>query len=67
MTGIGTDGLESYLKTAAAAGTKYTVSNVSDFAGILSFKLVASGALSGTYPDSSAIVQDGKISILTIK
>ncbi len=67
MSGIGTDALRSYLQTAAAAGTKYTVSDVEDLGGIVSFKLKVSGALSGDYAQSSAIVNNGKISILTIQ
>lgn len=67
VSGIGTDGLKSYLQTAAAAGAKYSISNVQDLDSIVSFTLTISGPGAGTFANSSAIIQDGKITIVTIK
>jgi|GEM_PF-2852261 len=65
--GIGAANLKSYLQTAAAVGTRYTVSSARALDNIVSFTVTVSGATSGTYPNSSAIVEDGKITILTIQ
>lgn len=67
ISGVGTDGLKSYLQTAAAAGAKYSISNVQDLDSIVTFTLKISGPGSGTFPNSSAIIENGKITIVTIK
>lgn len=67
MSGVGKDQLQSYLQTAAAAGAKYTASNIQDLGGIVTFAVTLSGPFSGTYPNSSIIIEDGKITVLAVQ
>lgn len=66
-SGIGKASLQSYMNLAVAAGAQFQVSNVSDIGGIVTFTVTVSGVGAGTYSNSSAIVQDGKVSIFTIQ
>ncbi len=66
-SGIGKDDLRSNLQLAQTVGTTFRVSNVQDLGGIVTFTVTVSGFGAGTYSNSSAIVQDGKVAILTIK
>ncbi len=67
VNGIGADNLKSYLQTAAAAGAKYTISEVQDLDGIVSFALAISGPGAASFPESSVIIQNGKIIVMTLK
>lgn len=67
INGIGKENLKGYLQTAAFAGAKFAVSNVQDLDSVVTFSMTVSGPTAGTYSDSSVIIQDGKIMILTIK
>ncbi|OQY98716.1 MAG: hypothetical protein B6D41_02170, partial [Chloroflexi bacterium UTCFX4] len=67
MSGVGKDQLQSYLQTATAAGAKYTASNIQDLGGIITFAVTISGPISGTYPNSSIIIEDGKITVLAVQ
>lgn len=66
-SGIGKDSLRSNLQLALAVGATFKVSNVQDVAGIVTFTVTVSGPSAGTFTNSSAIVQNGKIAIFTIK
>lgn len=66
-SGIGKDSLKSNLQLALAVGATFKVSNVQDLAGIVTFTVTVSGPSAGTFTNSSAIVQNGKIAIFTVK
>lgn len=66
-SGIGKSALQSYMQLAVAAGASFKVSNINDLGGLVTFTTTVSGISAGTYTNSSAIVQDGKISIFTIQ
>lgn len=66
-TGVGKDSLRSNLQFALNFGTTFQVSNIRDLGGVTTFTAQASGFGGGTFPNSSVILQDGKIVILTIK
>lgn len=67
VNGIGADGLKNYLQLGAAAGAQYSVSNVQSLDGIVSFALAISGPGAQSFPNSSVIIQDGKIALVTLK
>lgn len=66
-SGVGKASLQSYLQLALAAGSTFAVSNVQDLGGIVTFTVTVSGVGAGTYSNSSAIVDEGKIVLLTLK
>lgn len=66
-TGVGKDSLRSNLQFALNFGTTFQVSNIQDLGGVTTFSATATGFGGGTFPNSSVILQDGKIMILTIK
>jgi hypothetical protein len=66
-SGVGKDNLRSNLQLAMTFGTTFQVSNLQDLGGIVTFTAQASGFGGGTFSNSSVIVHDGKIVILTIK
>lgn len=66
-SGIGADTLRQNLQLASTVGTTFAVSNIQELGGIVQFTVTVSGFGAGTYPNSSVIVEDGKIAILTIK
>jgi hypothetical protein len=66
-SGIGTASLRSYMQLAIGAGTSFQISNLKELGGIVTFTVTVTGLGAGTYSNSSAIVQNGKIAILTIK
>ena len=66
-SGIGTQTLRQNLQLAGSVGTTFAVSNIQDLGGIVTFTVTVTGFGAGTYSDSSVIVQNGKIVILTVK
>jgi hypothetical protein len=66
-SGVGKASLQSYMQLAVAAGASFAASNMQDLGGVLTFTVTVSGIGAGTYSNSSAIVEDGKIVIFTIQ
>jgi hypothetical protein len=66
-SGVGKASLQSYMQLAMAFGSTFKVSNLQDLGGIVTFTVTVTGTGAGTYSNSSAIVQDGKIEIFTIQ
>lgn len=64
---MGAANIRTAFQLLVGAGTKFTVSDVNDLGGLVSFKLQVTGPNAGMYSNSSAIIEEGKISILTIK
>jgi len=66
-SGIGASSLKSNMQLAIGAGTTFAASSIQDLGGIVTFKTTVTGIGAGTYSNSSVIVEDGKIVILTIQ
>lgn len=64
---MGATNIRTAFQLLVGAGAKFTVSDVNDLGGLVSFKLQVTGPNAGTYANSSAIIEEGKISVLTIK
>lgn len=65
--GVGKDSLRSNLELAMSVGTTFKVSNVQEVGDIVRFTVEATGFGGGTFSNSSVIIRDGKIAILTIQ
>jgi hypothetical protein len=66
-SGIGKDKLKSYLQDQVNRGVVYVGSNITATDNIVNFSLQATGGTQATYNSSSMIVENGKITILTLK
>lgn len=66
-SGVGKSGLRTYLQIAQFAGTTYQPGNLQDLGGLVTFSVTVSGFGAGTYSSSSAIIENGKVVVLTIK
>lgn len=66
-SGIGTANLRSNLLLASSAGTTFQVSNIQELGGIVNFTVTVTGFGAGTYRNSSVILENGKIVILTVQ
>ena len=69
-SGIGKDQLKAYFQSQLSKGVTYVGSagtKIQATGNIVTFLVEATGGAPVTYANSSAIVQDGLISILTLK
>lgn len=66
-SGIGTQSLRTDWQLAMFLGTQYSLSNLQEVGGIATFTVTVTGFGAGVYTNSSAIVQNGKITILTVE
>ena len=66
-SGVGTQSLRRDWQFAMFLGTQYSLSNLQEVGNMATFTVTVTGFGAGTYTNSSAIVQNGKIAILTVK
>ncbi|MBI4674768.1 MAG: nuclear transport factor 2 family protein [Chloroflexi bacterium] len=64
---MGAADIKAKLQSLVSGNAKFSVSDANDLGGLVTFKLQGTGSNAGTWPNSSAILADGKIAILTIK
>lgn len=64
--GVGKAALQSNMQLALTFGAGFSVSNVQQVGDIVTFTTTVTGIRPGVYPNSTAVIEDGKITVFNI-
>lgn len=64
--GVGKAALQSNMQLALTFGAGFSISNVQQVGDVVTFTTTVTGIRPGTYPNSSVVLQDGKIAVFNI-